>query len=132
MNPEYIGRRIKSFPFKSEDAAKRLQLFWTNMRVETAVVKRSFPHGEEWHVTTKGKIPRDFEKVSIAAASAILSYESPHRQEIAKVQRINITMPKWLMKTTDQFAEEKGEIRSGLIAKALMKYMGDSIEDEES
>ena len=40
-----------------------------------------------------------------------------------KVRRVNITLPERLLNVLDRYATEHGETRSGLIARATMRYI---------
>jgi predicted RNase H-like HicB family nuclease len=46
-----------------------------------------------------------------------------------KSKRVNITVPERLLSLMDQYASQKGETRSGLIAHAVMEYMATHIEN---
>lgn len=40
-----------------------------------------------------------------------------------KSKRVNITIPEHLLNTVDQYAKQRGESRSGLLAQAVTEYM---------
>ena len=40
-----------------------------------------------------------------------------------KARRVNITLPERLLTLMDQYAAQRGETRSGLIAEATMEYI---------